>query len=212
MRADICNMESGEILYITSTDNAGNYSVSLPYGNYTVIMEKEGYILSDINITVSSETLGGQDCMLVPVLEEEQYAAVLTWEDKAWDLDAHLIGLSSAKDDFHVHAQNPKMPDEKQATAEFIQNDSGGEGFETIVLMPAASEPYYYYVNLVTSSGIFEDSGAKVRLYRGEKLIAVYHAPTGYKEGEFWNVFSMNGRLNTAMNTISGTPPLLSEK
>ena len=76
-------------------------------------------------------------------------------------------------------------------------DDTTGYGPETITLNTNVNtSPYYYYVYRYSEYGSLADSGAKVSLYKGDKLLETYSVPTDQDAGRYWNVFAIiNGRI-----------------
>lgn len=87
-------------------------------------------------------------------------------------------------------------------------DDTNSYGPETITLNTTAEEPYYYYVHKYAGNGTLPTSEAKVRVYRGEALIAEYNVPTDLEAARYWNVFAIvNGQIVTR-NTMTSAPEL----
>ena len=79
----------------TTTDSHGLYSFTgLEAGTYTVKASRQGYSSDSkaviiANVTVPAGTFG--DMSLSPILPEGNFRIVLSWADRPWDLDSHLL-------------------------------------------------------------------------------------------------------------------------
>ncbi len=124
---------------------------------------------------------------LSPVMNDDYSNVVLTWGEKAKDLDAILQMEKEI-----VTSQNKKSSD---GLAEFTsENHKDGRGPETIKYKNGNKGSIHYYVENKSNEVEFKDSGAVVRVYTKDKLV---HTLTAPKEGngKYWHVFSTNKNL-----------------
>jgi hypothetical protein len=193
------NADQGDTIGVFSTNGFGFYSITLPYGNYTLIASKDGYITDTINIIVSV-TPSVKNSTLSPVEESSNtYRIVLTWGTTPYDLDSHLVANG-----VHVYYNYP------YSTYAWLDIDIvNSYGPETITITDlAALGGFKYcihdYTNRNRLSGAYElsNSNAIVRVYKGATLLRTYNVPTG-RDGTVWNVFSINpnGQI-TDLNTF----------
>ena len=202
------NSEYGDIIESAVTDADGNYSVTLPLGNYTIFAEKDGYISGTFNIIVQSGTTDSQNGTITPRGLGNNFRIVLTWGENPRDLDSHVVGTLSNGDNFHVYYNANYRYDGDIEVCNLDVDDKNSYGPETITLNTNTSEPYYYYIYRFDGKGTVGTSEAQVRVYQNDTLIAKYNVPTDQGNGDYWNVFAIvNGELITR-NTITDNSDL----
>lgn len=202
------NSEYGDIIESAVTDADGNYSVTLPLGNYTIFAEKDGYISGTFNIIVQSGTTDSQNGTITPRGSGNNFRIVLTWGENPRDLDSHVVGTLSNGDSFHVYYNRNYQYDGDIEVCNLDVDDTSSYGPETITLNTNTSEPYYYYIYRYAGKGTVGTSEAQVRVYQNDTLIAKYNVPTDQGNGDYWNVFAIvNGELVTR-NTITDNSDL----
>ena len=190
------NTESGEVTATAATDAAGAYSVELPLGNYTVYATKDGFIATSINIVVQSGTTGNQNGSMTPILSGDEYRIVLTWGENPRDIDSHMIGTKADGSSFHVYYADKNAYDGDVRICNLDVDDTSSYGPETVTLKTNTANPYYYYVYKYSGTGDLAASGAQVKVYQGDALIASFNVPTDQGSGRYWNVFAIvNGQL-----------------
>lgn len=199
------NAENGDILTTVTTDSSGNYNVTLPIGNYTLYASKDGYISTMINIIVQDGTTGSQNGTMTPIISGDSFRIVLTWGEKPSDLDSHVEGTLSGGDSFHVYYSHKSQYDGEVEICNLDVDDTTSYGPETITLNTENDNPYYYYVYRFAGDGTVASSGAQVKVYQGENLLATFNVPTDQGSGDYWNVFAIvNGEL-VVQNTIASS-------
>jgi len=160
---------------------------SVATGTYNLrVKATSGSLVKTANITVTVD--------VQPVIR-----IVLTWVSSI-DLDAHLTGPLPDGTRFHVYWNN----DSVLPYAELDQDSSDG-GPETITIYQRISGVYRYSVHHFfgsSSSYQLSNSGAQVRVYRGNDLVATFNVPPN-QPGNLWTVFEMSGDTITPVNTIS---------
>lgn len=197
------NTEYGEVVSSTVTDSNGNYSVTLPLGNYTMVAEKSGYITGTVNIIVQSGTTGSQNGTITPIISGDNFRIVLTWGQNPRDLDSHVVGTLSNGNAFHVYYNLKSQSDGDVEVCNLDVDDTTSYGPETITLNATTSNPYYYYIYRYAGSGTVATSEAKIKVYQGENLVATFNVPNDQGSGDYWNVFAIvNGEL-VIKNTIT---------
>lgn len=195
--------EAEAVLATVTTDFYGDYSVTLPLGNYTLTAVKEGYISAVVNIVVQKGTTSSQNGTVTPVGYGDSFRIVLTWGKNPSDLDSHVEGWLSNGDFFHVYYLNTWKYDGDVEVCNLDVDDTTSYGPETITLNATADTPYYYYVYRFYGSGTLATSEAQVKVYQGGTLIATFNVPTDQGSGDYWNVFAIvNGEL-IVRNTIT---------
>jgi hypothetical protein len=215
---------SGSTVIATITNNQdGTYSLTGPAGSgYTVEFSKTGYITSNAsNITITANTTTGNVNMsLSPTLLEGQTRIVLTWGETPSDLDSHLTGpIPNSSQRFHIYYGEPCYPQDSctfdndgntvpgaNTDAVLDHDDTSSFGPETTTIVRQYSGAYKFFVhdfpgNDPTSTAL-SNSGAQVKVYQGNTLVATFNVPTN-QAGTVWTVFELNGSTITPINTIS---------
>lgn len=184
--------------------------IGLPSGNYTLTASKEGYSDTSYNIVVYPGTTDENPAInetMSPEMNDGFYRIVLTWGMDPRDLDSHLVAETASGDGIHVYYSN-KNPDPHYANLDV--DDTTSEGPETITItnFEGLSNIRYavhdYTNRYKESSNALSNSGAVVRLYKGNQLLRTFNVPTGYS-GTEWEVFSLKSdgtiiSINTMTN------------
>lgn len=188
------------------TNDAGEYQVELPLGNYTINTIKEGYIRSTINIVVQKSLTAEQNGAISPILTGDDYRVVLGWGQNPRDLDAHVVGPLSNGNDYHVYYLNKNQKDGDATVCNLDVDDITSYGAETITLKTSEDAPYYYYVHLYSGMGMLGTSEAQVKVYQGDNLCALFNVPTDAGYGRYWNVFAVCDGEIIFCDTITDMP------
>ena len=211
------NNSDGEILYSFSSDSNGYYEISIPLGNYTVTVKKDGFITNSINVVVSGTINLNFQANIVPDSTDTETQVgdlriVLTWGATPSDLDSHLVGPTlNDSGYFHTYYSNKNYYYNNELSAFLDLDDTSSYGPETTTVYAMADSGIYsFYVHDYTTytgtdSTVMASSGAKVEVYRGETIIQVFHVPTN-KTGTLWHVFNYDastGRI-IPVNEFSG--------
>ncbi|MBR4026589.1 MAG: M4 family metallopeptidase [Lachnospiraceae bacterium] len=190
------------------TDSSGKYyTAALPAGNYTLEASKDGFVVGYLNIVSgNSEVCNNQNITLTPKLNEGAVRIVLTWGNDPSDLDSHVFGTLTNGEYFHTYYRNKSDYDGDIEVCNLDVDDRDGKGPETITLTPMTEQPYYYFIHEYAGEGSIATSGASVKIYQDDKLLATLNAPTNQGEDVYWNVFAfVNGELKIN-NTITSEP------
>ena len=199
------NIDKGDILKTGTSNETGDYSFTLPIGNYTVKAEKSGFVAGFFNIIVQEGSTGSQNGTITPELPEGQYRMVLTWGQNPNDLDSHITGQTSSGSSFHVYYSSMNAYDGDTLVANLDVDDTSSYGPETITLTPTTTGTYKYYVHHYAGSGSISTSGAQVKLYKGNTLIGTYNAPTDQGTGIYWTVFEITNGTVKNINKIASS-------
>lgn len=198
--------EGSQLNLALQTDASGKYSITLPLGNYTLELTKDGYISSYINIIVQSGTTTDQNGTMSPVVSGDSFRIVLSWGANPSDLDSHVEGMRTNGTWFHVYYSDKYAYDGDVKVCDLDVDDTNSYGPETITLHTTTDEPYYYYVHKYAGSGTLPTSEAKVKVYQGETLLAEYNVPTDLEAADYWNVFAIVDGQIVTRNTMTGRP------
>ena len=202
------NSQGGESVgAAVTTDAYGEIRIEgLEYGYYTAEVSGGDYITACHNVAVVPEEFYAQwDLPVSPTLKEGETRIVLTWGEFPYDLDSHLIS-----DQFHIAYWNLDYRDDLgRHRANLDLDDTDSYGPETVTIYNGVDGVYTYAVRDYTNGGdtsstALAASGATVRVYQEEGLVATYHVPTR-GVGFVWTVFRIhqNGTIET-VNTVDG--------
>ena len=208
--------------YVLNADGSGNISGTVvTYGNDSTVAEydglymfafsssrtaamtftKDGFIPANYeNIAVQLNSYTEQNAVMTRILGEDEYRVVLTWGETPSDLDSHLLGPG-----YHVFYSNMQAEN-----ANLDVDDTTSYGPETVTFTADSDKLYTYYVHDYTngdnpSSDAMANSGAVVKIYRGNSLIATRSVPS--RAGIYWTVFTVrNGQLSFS-DRVSGDSP-----
>lgn len=215
VRKDWSN-RSGDIVQEGVFDDS-EYTLTLPSGNYTLIVEKSGFSTNSINIAITENNNEEQNIILSPISSgtgtNGVFRVVLTWGEQPYDLDSHLFGPTddSGADLFHTFysAKTATAGDIKLADLDIDDVTSYGPETTTVYKIEKGSK-YSFYVHDYTNrdnpdSGALADSEAKVELYINNDYY-VFYVPTN-EIGTVWHVFDYdpNTGLIMAANDFSTT-------
>jgi uncharacterized repeat protein (TIGR02543 family) len=205
---------NGEFRY--NTTSLFGKVIGLASGNYTITASKEGYSDISYNIVVYSGTTDENPAInetMSPEMSDSYYRIVLTWGLDPQDLDSHLVAETDTEEEgIHVYYSD-KNPVPCYANLDVDDTDSEGPETITITNLEGLSNIRYavhdYTNRNENSSSSLSNSGAVVRLYKGNQLLRTFNVPTGYG-GTEWDVFSLDsaGRITTINTMTYTTEPL----
>ena len=209
------NMTTGQPVETTSTNSTGRYSVTLPIGNYTILLAKDGYITKHFNVAVTKT--GNTNCgaSMNPdgnsSIELGDMRIILRWTDEPSDLDSHLWGPTvDGESMFHTYYRDMSYYENGTKHAYLDRDDVDYNGPETTtVYNMTPNGTYSFFIHDFTNrnrtgSTVMANSGAYVEVYIGENNIATYYVPTS-GVGNVWHVFdfdAVNGTI-TGVNAFS---------
>jgi len=204
------NIQTGDIVAETTTDNNGNYSLSdtLQTGQYTIEVALNGYVNNFVTVLVlGGQLIDNQNASITPVLPGGETRIVLTWGARPFDLDSHLTGPVANNSDsrFHVFFNN-KGSATSSPFSRLDVDDTASFGPETITISSQFQGTYRYYIHNFSNrddanSTTLGDSGAKVTVYQGDQQPRGFNVPSG--TGTTWEVFELNGNNLRSLNTLS---------
>ena len=194
--------------YETKTGFDGRYRMSISEtGNYTVTVEKSGYITESFNIYVTGTFEIWNSFAISPTMGAESIRFVLTWGASPSDLDSHLNGSTGSGARVAVSYSNQRVYNGETLIAELDVDDTNGYGPETTTLYDTSGSCYFDVVDFTESSGVGQ-SGAVVKIYKGNNLVATAVPPADVGFG--WRVCKIeNGELtllNSSIAVVNGWP------
>lgn len=200
--------ETGMTIARARTDDEGNFSISLPDGEYTATASAKGYLQEGIHFTVDNSSGSELVGTLLPLASGKAYSIVLTWGEDPSDLDSHVESQMEQSNYLHVYFSQPSYSTADSLICDLDVDDTSSYGPETITLDPVGRQPYYYHVHKFSGSGELYSSNAIVRVYKGTKLVKTYNVPTEENFGNYWNVFAIKDGRIIEKNTITDSPDL----
>ena len=188
-----------------STDSDGYYSLEVKSGDYYVLVEKDGYITGEFDVTVLAKaSVTSQEFSISRVLEEDEIRIVLTWGTSPSDLDSYLQGTASDGSQINSCYYSKKQKNSSgNMVAELDLDDVDGEGPETTTLYDMGGSFEFTVVDF-TASGTMSSSGAQVRIYKGNSLVETIHVPQGIDN--VWSVARIEGGEIRVTNEAKNVP------
>lgn len=190
------------------SDTSGYFVLPLgSLGNYTIEVEAPGYITGYFNVVGVLDTVGvNQSIVLTPVLSDDEYRIILTWDDDPSDLDSHLTYDRGSGDLMYVFFGSRNGYINGNLVASLDLDDTSGYGPETITLTLNTSDLenggcFTYFVRKFSGNEELRQSSAIVRLYSGNTLLETYYVPDS--PGNNWYVFKITKYGVTNINSIS---------
>ncbi len=177
----------------------GIFGMVLPIGNYTIEIIKDNYIIGYFNGVSTFPNGEGVNGFLTyalsPVLPENEYRIILTWDDSPQDLDSHLTYYINGEQQFHVYYSNRTGYYNGEAVATLDLDDTNGYGPETVTITVNAEQigdgEFRYSVHNYSNESPISQSDAVVRIYKGNTLIQdPIQAPNDISD-KVWYVFSI---------------------
>ncbi|MBE3086158.1 MAG: carboxypeptidase regulatory-like domain-containing protein, partial [Bacteroidetes bacterium] len=205
------NVTSGTVIASTTTETEGYYSVTnLNAGYYTAEVSGTGYNTTYFTvICIGGTTTDNQNANITPVLLPGEIRIILTWGAIPPDIDSHLTGPLPGGTRFHMYYPDAEA-NYGSPWPEYVKldrDDVDSYGPETTTIYQQIPGVYRFSVHDYTNressySTALSNSGAQVRVYRGDNLIATFNVPAN-QEGTLWTVFEMDGDTITPINTMS---------
>lgn len=205
------NNNSGTITASATTTAGGTYELAnLAAGTYTGEVSGSGYTTAYFTAQViAGQANGNQNGTVTHPLASGQTRIVLTWGENPGDLDSHLIGPAENGESFHIYYSSTSysLTDGTQI-ADLDVDDTSSYGPETTTIYTQQSGVYTFYVYNFSGnySSTLSNSGAQVKVYRGDNLVSTFNVPTG-SNNITWKVFELNGDIITPINTMSDDYP-----
>ena len=199
------NNDYGDIITTFATPVSGEYGFTLPAGNYTAQIHRDGFVTNIFNFAVNPNARGQRDATISPYVEGNGFRIVLTWGENPRDLDSHVDGPLTSGGRYHVYYLYMSQWDNGDLVCNLDVDDRYSYGPETITLTTAANGTYYYYVHHYAGSGTMSSSSAQVAVYQGSLLISTFNVPTRGSD-IYWNVFAIRDNQIIPRNTITAHP------
>jgi len=201
------NQTAGETVAETTSNDSGQYTVSLPPGNYTAVVSANGYQSDFTNIIIiGGESADSQDCTLTPILQDGEVRVVLTWGEYPRDLDSHMVGPTPDGGRFHTYYTQKNYYYASENYVNLDVDDTSSYGPETTSIYVGVGGTYTFYVFDYTNRGsstsnAMATSGAQVKVYIAGLPPVIYNVP--HQDGTLWTVCSITNGQITPINTMS---------
>ena len=133
---------------------------------------------------------------LVVIQGESSFRAVLTWGERPYDLDSHLMGPTPDGSKFQLYFNNRDIYYQGQVYSNLDTDDIYSYGPETITVNKLVDGTYDYYVHNytngdVTSSPQLSISDAMVQVYDNKgSILKTFNVPKS-GTGAVWHVFTL---------------------
>ncbi len=193
------NMTEGDIQY-ESLLPGSFFSVELAPGNYTIQLTKEEFIDSYINVVVLSDEVTIKNVTVSPKQGVEMqgggFRVVLTWGEHPLDVDSYLIcrNADGELQYFTYFGNQSSYNYDGDRIANLDVDDRYSYGPETSTVYEITEGCVYsFWVHDYTNrhddpSTALSYSGAQVKLYSGEILLATFNIREN-RPGTVWRVF-----------------------
>ena len=184
--------DGSELVCDTVTDAIGNYTASLPAGQYKVILSRDGYIEEeqDLYIGAYSEQVF-QDYSISPEIAMGEVRIVLSWGSTPRDLDSYLYGTADNGSDMYVSFTNKNCSGSDGPMASLDIDQTNGYGPETTTVYNP-NGVYYFRVVDFNQTGFIGQSGATVTVYLPGQTPRVFQVSDGIMHENAWDVFVLD--------------------
>lgn len=201
------NVTSGDIVATGQTGTDGAYAMTLDAGYYTVEMTLEGYTTGYFSFQIDGNESVTAHGSLSPIMSGNTYRVVLTWGASPRDLDSHLCGTAGDGTEFSIYfGKKQAYRKDGSEIGNLDVDDISGYGPETTTFYVDTEGSYYFYVYRYSSSGSLPDSGAKVEVYNGDRLVASYSInPAADDSYRYWNVFQIKNGIYQTVDSMSNS-------
>ena len=207
---------NGRTVISVRSGSNGAYDVTLPAGEYSVLLSASGYIEDELTFYQPQDGKVEQVFAMSAELSMGQMRIVLQWGENPSDLDSHLFGTGRNNTALHVYYSNMDgytdiLPGSSEARliAMLDVDDTSSYGPETTTILDLNTS--YVYCVYDYSSGdnpdrsMLDKSQAIIKVYTyGSSVPRVFELPSGH--GTWWNVFKINNGIIVPIQTITNEP------
>lgn len=200
---------------MVTTDFLGNYTLTNLPANLpmTLAGSAAGYSTYYTSVTVAGGQTNVLNFSITPELGAvEGMRFVLNWGAQPRDLDSHLLTPYSAGFFFgpnHIYFGN-RGSTSSVPFANLDVDVTFGFGPETMTILTFTNGTYDYYIHNWSQDAALAGSGATVKAYTADGLVATVRVPnTGLPNAIYWHVFRIDGatRQLSIVNSLSVSDP-----
>ncbi|GEM_PF-2888691 len=201
IRYGIDNDNNESIAYSGITDENGYFEIiDMPYGQYTAVFSKDGFISTSLNMKIDEDSNSNYDLSMSPALAQGEMRIRLSWGENPSDLDSHLVKYVNSNQEYHIY-----YGDSTGTNGDNLdRDDTDGYGPETVTIKEInASAKYVYYVYKYAGNGEIKNSDASVKVSYGDSEQTFY---SPQEDGIYWKVFTIeNGIVKPCTSNCMGT-------
>jgi len=181
------------------------YEIELPKGSFerSVTAENFADMVEIVEIKGSSAENDSHNIIfLSPAVRG--FRSILIWGRLPQDLDSHVVLPDGSEVNF-----NSRISGDKHVTLDV--DALKGYGPETVTFEDLAPGLYKFYVNRFTNEAPLSQSNAKVRIFKGNKMLGEYSVPTDNDIFENWHVFNIDTSSDSVqiVNKLIESPPVV---
>jgi len=173
-----------------TTDAQGIVNIQLDSGDYVLNISKDGYIVTNANMTLQPDIVNNSTYALSRELGENEFRIVLTWGENPSDLDSHLLGyIPGSSDAFRIYYSGKTAG----SFANLDVDDTTSFGPETITIYGLPDRPLLYCVHDYSNKGngssmAMSHSNAVVQVMRHTEILATYTVSPN-RQSVSWDLF-----------------------
>ncbi|WP_246359220.1 S-layer homology domain-containing protein [Paenibacillus phytorum] len=185
----------GEVAATAITDSNGHYSVRLSPGIYFGQLSKEGFITTYL-VGVSAENVynRSENETAIRVAAANEVRVVLTWGERPFDLDSHLVGPTPNGTTFHTWYGGRTYTVSGIVYDDLDHDDVTSYGPETTTIRRLVDGSYRFYVHNYSGTPSMQMSGAHIEVFVGSTIVPAktYDIAAGTGTERYWTVFELN--------------------
>ncbi|MCM3162607.1 hypothetical protein [Metabacillus litoralis] len=187
--------QEGEVVAEATTDKYGYYSVNLPSGSYTGEFSKQGYVTSYMIASAPTDVFNvDQNETAIRAAATNELKIMLEWGEDPSDLDSHLVAIvSNGEEQYHTWYADKEFVLGETTYADLDWDDTNSYGPETTTIRKLVDGEYTFYVHNFSGETPLNESGAKVKIFKGNALVAEqeFNVPSSGSNERYWEVFKL---------------------
>lgn len=187
---------------VYTTDKNGFIAISkLADGEYKMTVAANDYITENFTFTVKSGYIPNYRFAISRKLVNKKFRIVLQWGEQPKDLDLHF----EREGGYHISYRDMVTADDGSANLD--RDDVDSYGPETVTVNEITEDTnYFVYVVDYThhndaSSSALSSSGAIIKIYAENALVALYAVPEN-TSGNRWNVCTIKNGVFSDNQTV----------
>jgi len=197
-------LTAGGVTMEGTTDSSGSYAISgVPMGDVELQASKDGFIAGEKTLHVMENVMSGESgsIFLSPTLPMDSWRIVMNWASRPRDMDSHLYFGSRRA--CHIAWNRKRVNCGNEISAVLDVDDTNGNGPETTTINDvdkcknagdSRNCKMVFKVHNYNRRPPIADSEAVVVLFNGNHEVARYTPAQGVLNGDWWSVFSIDGK------------------